>query len=241
MISYYFKGKVYQFGVKDYKISGEGIVHKKEADNLDFEAKNVKLHGLKGSTFHLQSSTFHLPLPGVYHIYDALAALACASLLNLPINQLTNQLKNFQPAFGRVEKLDFGYIFLIKNPAGATQVFQTIAPQIKPQDRLLLALNDNLADGTDVSWIWDSEFERLISDTEVIVSGTRAYDLAVRLKYAGFDPKQIIVEQDLKKALQQAREGLKGSLYVLPTYTAMLQLQDILVKSGLKRPYWEES
>lgn len=75
---------------------------------------------------------------------------------------------------------------------------------------------------------------------DVFVSGTRAYDLAVRLKYAGFDPKSIIVESSLEKALKHSREGLKGQLYLLPTYTALLQLQSILVKKGVKSHYWKE-
>ena len=143
-----------------------------------------------------------------------------------------------------------GYIFLIKNPAGANQVFQTIAPELKPNDRLLFALNDNLADGTDVSWIWDGEFEKLQvqgsnlpagkAGLKVICSGTRAYDLALRLKYAGFDYKSIIVEPNLQKALQEAQKGLNGHLFILPTYTAMLELQTILTKSGIKKHYWQE-
>lgn len=217
-----FKGKIEEFGKKNLK--------------------NVRLNGLSGSNFELfinhKSSIINLPLPGLYHIYDALAAIACAYLLNLSIR--AKALKNFSPAFGRVEKLPFGYIFLIKNPAGATQVFETISPIIKPQDRLLLALNDNLADGTDVSWIWDSEFEKL-SKTHTYVSGKRAYDLAVRLKYAGFEPKQIEIEPSLVKALREARKALKGRLFVLPTYTAMLELQRILAKQGLKPHYWEET
>lgn len=243
-----FKGEVQKFGVKDFKIVGETVIHKKEQENLNFEAKNVKLNGLNGSNFLLQTTYYllptTLPLPGIYHIYDTLAAFAVASNLNLPIRQLTDTLKSYSPAFGRVEKLDFGYIFLIKNPAGATQVFETIAPNLKPADTLLLALNDNLADGTDVSWIWDGEFEKLkvqSAKLKVICSGTRAHDLAVRLKYAGFDPKKITVEPGLQKALREARRGLKGQLFILPTYTAMLELQSILAKSGLKKRYWEES
>ncbi|HBQ51185.1 hypothetical protein A3B42_04460 [Candidatus Daviesbacteria bacterium RIFCSPLOWO2_01_FULL_38_10] len=199
------------------------------------DLKNTKLNGLKGSEFRIQNSEFRINLPGIYNIYNALAAITCAKLLNLPVKNLTN----FQPAFGRFEKLPFGYIFLIKNPTGATEVFKTIAPHIRPQDRLLLALNDNIADGTDVSWIWDADFEKLRttnSEQRTICSGKRAYDLAVRLKYAGFDTKYIRVEPSLKKALREAREGLKGQLFILPTYTALLELQKIL-----KSHYWEES
>ena len=251
-----FKGKVFQFGVKDYKIIGESIDHQKEQEDLDYEAKNVKINGLSGSRFQLTINnellTINLPLPGIYHIYDTIAAIACADKLGLPIHRLTDTLKHFQPAFGRVEKLPFGYIFLIKNPTGATQVFETIAPQIKQNDRLLLALNDNLADGTDVSWIWDADFEKLKvfdktnhkveqnSKLKIFVSGTRADDLANRLKYAGFNPANIKVESDLKNALREAKAGLKGTLFILPTYTAMLELQGILAKQGLKKNYWEE-
>ncbi|MBI2196691.1 DUF1727 domain-containing protein [Candidatus Daviesbacteria bacterium] len=246
-----FRGKVQKFGVKDYKIVGEGIVHKKEQENLDFEAKDVKLDGLNSSSFILQTTNYQLPttlpLPGIYHIYDSLAAFACAFNLGLPVNQFTNSLIHYTPAFGRVEKLGFGYIFLIKNPAGATQVFETIAPNLKPTDTLLLALNDNIADGTDVSWIWDANFEVLQNssraksrDLKLYVSGSRAYELAARLKYAGFDPKNITVDPNLKNAFRQARRNLKGQLFILPTYTAMLELQSILAKSGIKKHYWEE-
>lgn len=255
-----FKGKVFTFGVKDYKIIGEVLKHIKEKENLDFEAKNVELKELEGSKFevylHNKSHITNLPLPGVYHIYDFLAAFAVGHELGFSTKGMISSLKGFSPAFGRVEKLDFGYIFLIKNPAGATQVFETIAPQLKPEDRLLLVLNDNLADGTDVSWIWDGEFERLLTPSSlrgmhhsgtsrgnlsIIVSGTRAQDLAVRLKYAGFDDENIKVENDFKKAFQEATDDLKGQLYILPTYTAMLELQRILAKMGIKKHYWEES
>ncbi len=243
-----FRGKVQKFGVKNYKIIGESIGHLKEKENLDFEAINIKLNSLEGSTFSLiinhQSLIINLPLPGIYHIYDFLASFGVGMSLSLQPKNMVSSLKNYSPAFGRVEKLPFGYIFLIKNPAGATQVFETIAPNIKSNDRLLLALNDNTADGKDVSWIWDGEFERLQVTryrVQVIASGTRTSDLAVRLKYAGFDPKKITLEPDLKKALKQARQSLKGRLFILPTYTAMLELQSILTKTGLKKHYWEES
>ena len=242
-----FKGNTYRFGVQGYKIVGEGIEHKKGSQTLDFEAKDIKLNNLEGSSFktilHNKSYLTILPLPGIYHVYDFLAAFAIGHELGFETGKLLSSLKTLSPAFGRVEKLPFGYIFLIKNPAGATQVFETIAPEVKPEDRLLIALNDNLADGTDVSWIWDAVFEKLKVKGEklkVICSGTRAYDLAVRLKYAGFEPKSIKVEPNLKIALKEARDGLKGRLFILPTYTAMLELQKILVKDKIKKHYWEE-
>lgn len=250
----YFEGSVQTFGVKDFKIIGESGKHSIREGDLDFEAKNVKLNGLKETSFQLpivnSKFSISLPLPGIYHIYDFLAAFAAGTHLDFKPEQMISSLKDYSPAFGRVEKLPFGYIFLIKNPAGATQVFETLAPNLKPTDVLLVALNDNIADGRDVSWIWDADFEKLKvqnsnlpagkAGLKIIVSGTRANDLAVRLKYAGFDPKEIYVEQSLEKAFKEARRHLKGHLFILPTYTALLAFQSILVKSGIKKHYWEE-
>ena len=222
-----------------------------ELDLLNAEAVSVFLskHAFD-VVVHNKSYPVKLPLPGLYHIYDFLAAFYAGHELGFDTNKMISSLKTFTSAFGRVEKLPFGYIFLIKNPEGATQVFKTIAPTIKEQDRILLALNDNLADGTDVSWIWDGDFEKLLTPSlrprtrsggsNLFVSGSRAQDMALRLKYAGFEPKQIIVDPSLENALRQARKGLKGTLYILPTYTAMLDLQRILAKIGLKKEYWNE-
>lgn len=252
------RGRVQKFGVKDYKLIGESIEHLSEKENLDFEACDIKLQGLKNSSFSLlinhKSLFINLPLPGIYHIYDFLAAFAAGIKLSFKPEQMILSLKDYSPAFGRVEKLPFGYIFLIKNPAGATQVFETIAPNIKPADRLLLALNDNIADGTDVSWIWDVDFELFQNpsrakprqrraksrDYTIIASGTRSYDLAVRLKYAGFPTDTLTIQPDLEQALKEGRKNLTGNLFILPTYTAMLKLQSILAKSGIKKHYWKE-
>ena len=249
-----FSGKIQTFGVKDYKIQGEKVVRKPEKGKLDFEAKNIKKGGLEQLSFSLHSQTFTLPVPGIYHIYNFLASYGCAQTLGIPAKIIKKSLKNFSPAFGRVEKFNLteknmGYIFLIKNPAGATQVFQTLAPELKPADSLLLVLNDNLADGTDVSWIWDADFEQLLSpslraqakQSQIYVSGSRAEDLAVRLKYAGFPENTITIQNNLKKAFKETQMGLKGRLFILPTYTALLELQKILVSSGLKKHYWKEN
>ncbi|MBI4036975.1 DUF1727 domain-containing protein [Candidatus Daviesbacteria bacterium] len=238
-----FKGKVQTFGLENFKIEGEKVVHQTKKTKLDYLATNIQPRGLDKITFKIDTYTFNLPLPGIYHVYNFLAAFATSQSLQISNRTITTSLKNFSPAFGRVEKLDFGYIFLIKNPAGATQVFQTLQGQIKKEDRLLLALNDNLADGTDVSWIWDVNFEQLLTinhQPQTICSGSRAEDLALRLKYAGFDPKDLILEKSLKKALQKALKGLSGTLFILPTYTALLELQKILASKGLKKHYWQE-
>lgn len=272
----HFPGRTETFGLSINKILGETSVKPKPKVNLDHQAHTIQSNGLADVSFTLYNTPFTIPTPGVYHIYDALAALVCAYHLNLPINQLSKVLKDYSPAFGRFERFVLqpsrlrhkceGWIFLIKNPAGATEVFKTLSPEIKVADRLLIALNDNFADGKDVSWIWDAEWERLHAEvplrgeaggayhrrqvarfarraghgSQLICSGTRAQDLAVRLKYAGFDPKQITVENNLKRAFKASQDGLNGRLFILPTYTSLLELQRILANAGLKPHYWKE-
>lgn len=218
------------------------------------QAADIISNGLMGSEFKIKNfkSKINLPLPGLYHVSDFLSAFAAGIQLRLDPQKMADSLKDFTPAFGRVERFSLqprgllpktdGYILLIKNPAGATQVLQTVASELKPNDRLLIALNDNLADGTDVSWIWDMELEQLLTShiSHITCSGSRAEDLAVRLKYAGMAISRIEVEKDLFQALQRARDGLKGRLFILPTYTALLELQGILAKMGVKDHYWRE-
>lgn len=237
------------FRVDDIRLKWE-----KEA-NLDpktkvISAKITKNNGLKGNrvevSLNQKKASFDIPVPGKYHVFDFLASFALANLIGIKYIQIKESLTKFSPAFGRVEKLKLGkkegYIFLIKNPAGASSVFETIQPELKKADRILIALNDNFADGTDVSWIWDGEFEQLITKegVQVICSGKRAHDLAVRLKYAGINQDSLIVVNDFEQAFLQAKQGLRGRLFILPTYTALLELQKILSQAGIKKEYWEE-
>lgn len=251
-LAHCFSGEINEFGVRDQKILGEQIATSKVPERLDFEAINIKLQGLKGSTFQLtvnnEPLTINLPLPGLYHIYDFLAAFGLGTFLNIPAQEMVNSLKHYSPAFGRVEKLKIKkrdcYILLIKNPIGASQVLQTIISEVKENDSLILALNDNFADGRDVSWIWDGDFEILSSIPDrlsLITSGSRAQDLALRLKYAGVDPQVVSIENNLTEAFKMAQQNLKGRLFILPTYTALLELQEILAKQGIKKHYWREA
>lgn len=214
----------------------------------DINAKITKQNGLSGSEFVITSPKgkieVNLNLPGIYNIYNCLAAFSVYSHLNMHEPDFTGNLKDFSPAFGRVEKLTHGgkdlILFLIKNPVGATQVLETVLPVINNNDTLFLALNDNFADGKDVSWIWDIKLENFKthnSKFKVLVSGRRAYDLALRLKYAGFT--DIEIEPDLRNAFDKALSQSGKGLFILPTYTAMLELQKLLVSKGIKEEYWK--
>jgi UDP-N-acetylmuramyl tripeptide synthase len=134
-------------------------------------------------------------------------------------------------------------VLLIKNPAGANEVVRTLVAGGAPK-LLLVALNDEIADGRDVSWIWDVDFEPLLGSLErLIASGERAAELALRFKYAGLPDGAIEVVPSLEAALDRGLELTSpgGELTALPTYTAMLALRELVAKRGFVKPYWEEA
>jgi len=186
-----------------------------------------------------------LPLRGLYNAYNALAATTTAVALDLDGAAIEKGLASFTAAFGRQERLLVDgrhvQVILAKNPAGLNQVLRTITSDGSPKD-LVLLLNDNIADGRDVSWIWDVDFELLAGQTRSLtVSGTRAWDMALRLKYARVDSFPA-VEPDaalaLRRALRETPEG--GALYVIPTYTAMLRVRELLARWSRAAAFWQE-
>lgn len=173
-------------------------------------------------------------LIGLYNVYNLLAVVAAAQHFGIRDELITGSLSSFSPRFGRQERLTVEgrlvKIFLSKNPAGFNENLRLISSFYRPEDRLVLVLNDGIADGRDVSWIYDVDFEDFPSlfQEGYCLSGRRALDLALRLKYAGF-AKASLVSKDLAEVLRQSLSSLdKGTLYVLPTYTAMLAVRRIL-------------
>jgi lipid II isoglutaminyl synthase (glutamine-hydrolysing) len=206
-------------------------------------AAEVRLDGMRGSHVRLATPQgaldLDLPLPGLSNVYNAVAAAATALELDIPLATVGEALEGFGGAFGRVETIAMDgrgvSILLIKNPAGANEVLRTLTLEDGRLD-LWLALNDRIADGRDVSWIWDADFEVLAGRVRrATCAGTRAEEMALRLKYAGIDA-QIEVERDLEHSLDAAVKGAAGErLYALPTYTALLELRDLLARRGLAR------
>ena len=191
-----------------------------------------------------------LPLPGLYNVYNALAALAAALSLGLPRETAVRGLGAVEAIFGRVETIPVAgtavSILLIKNPVGANEVLRTLrleaahaANGSAPQLDLWIALNDRIADGRDVSWIWDADFELLAGGARrVLCAGTRAPEMALRLKYAGLEPAAISVEPSIERSLDRAVAEADGRLFALPTYTALLELRRLLASRGLAEDYW---
>ena len=204
-----------------------------------------------------------LTLSGLYNAYNALAAAATGLALGVSLEAIEEGLSRATAAFGRQESFEVDgrrvLVLLGKNPAGLNQVLRTIAAA-ETEKHLLFLLNDGIADGRDVSWIWDADFELLASagggQTAArlggsapgrrqpgtwVVSGTRAEDLALRLKYAGLETPAAVepdVEAALARALRETPPG--GLLYVVPTYTAMLRVRELLARRGRRAHYWEE-
>ncbi|MEA2409015.1 MAG: hypothetical protein QOE69_3134 [Thermoleophilaceae bacterium] len=210
-------------------------------------ATSVELDGMEGSRVELRtpqgSLELNLQLPGLYNVYNAVAAAATALELGVPLHTVGEALDGFGGAFGRVETIPVGgrqvSILLIKNPAGANEVLRTLTLEDGQLD-LWIALNDRIADGRDVSWIWDADFEVLAGRVRrVTCSGTRAEEMALRLKYAGIDAA-IEVDRELGSSLDSAVAAASGErVYALPTYTALLDLRDLLAERGLAKR-WSE-
>jgi UDP-N-acetylmuramyl tripeptide synthase len=219
----------------------------------EIAATAIKLHGMKGSTATVRTPAgelrLQLPLPGLYNVYNALAALAAGLQLGVTAEQAVEGLARVEAVFGRVETIEVAgvpvSILLIKNPAGANEVLRTLRLEAEEGAGartgvdLWIALNDGIADGRDVSWIWDADFELLAGHARrVWCAGTRAAEIALRLKYAGLDPDLIEIEPSIEASLDRAVAAAEGTLFALPTYTALLELRTLLAARGLAEDYW---
>lgn len=220
-----------------------------ERPRPDVAATRVELRGMEGSLVSLRTPAgelrLELPLPGLYNVYNALAAVAAGIELGLEPAGIAAALGGMRGAFGRVETVPIGAksvsILLVKNPAGANEVLRTLRLEAGEGAGLDLwiALNDRIADGRDVSWVWDADFELLAGAVRrVVCAGTRAPEMALRLKYAGWPREAIVVEAGIEESLDRALEAAPGRLFALPTYTALLELHRVLSSRGLTEEFW---
>jgi len=212
-------------------------------------ATEIELRGMDGSRSRVRTPEgeiqLELPLPGLYNVYNALAAIAAGLRLGVAPERIATALGDTRAAFGRVETIPVEgkpvSILLIKNPAGANEVLRTLRLESREgaEIDLWIALNDRIADGRDVSWVWDADFELLAGGVRrVVCAGTRAAEMALRLKYAGWDEKRIEVVPEIDASLDDAVRGAEGRLFALPTYTALLELRKLLADRGLAEEFW---
>jgi lipid II isoglutaminyl synthase (glutamine-hydrolysing) len=215
---------------------------------LDVRALSVVVEGMEGMRVEVADDRerveVHVPLSGLYNAYNIVLAQAAARAVGIPLRRSGAALASFLPAFGRMERVRVdgttAMLLLAKNPSGFNEVLRT-AIEFGNAHSFLLALNDRIADGQDVSWIWDVDFEQLVPAVEhVVVSGDRAADLRLRLKYAEVPADRIEVVDSWREALHRAARATPAgqTLFILPTYTAMLELRKVLAREGGLQPYW---
>ncbi len=227
---------------------------------LDVSALDIRLDGMRGLTMLVRDARPRRPaedlaldvaLPGLYNAYNALAATAAARVLGLGVEPIGRALAGFEAAFGRLERVTYRgrqmTLALSKNPTGFNEVLRTITvePLTAP---LVIAINDLDADGRDVSWLWDVDFEVLAAPRHTasfVAAGLRGHDLAVRLKYAGVDAGRIDARaagRPLGEALDDIVDATPegASVFLLLTYTALLQLRQALADRGVVEEFWAQ-
>ena len=234
-----------------YFLSHQGIYKCSSCDfarpKTDIVAKDIKLEKNeseltledgKNLSFDLQAK-----LPGLYNVYNILAAYTTLKAADFELDIFPIILKEFKPVFGRNEKLFFEgrniVVALAKNPTGFNEIIRTFLNE--KEQTVLIAINDLIADGRDVSWLWDVEFEALANqENRYFVSGIRATDMALRLKYAGI--KDFTTIEPLIDSLEAALDSIpqNDTLVIIPTYTAMLELKRIFEKKGISGHFWED-
>jgi lipid II isoglutaminyl synthase (glutamine-hydrolysing) len=222
--------------------------------------ERLDLKGIAGSklfiTYPGGAVELELPLPGMYNALNALAALAATARLGCSAQQQRTVLERFSAAFGRIERVQAGangapmLIALIKNPVGASETVRMLVEgrtdgqgTARQPVYTLIIINDRHADGTDVSWLWDADFELLAPHIEqAVVGGTRGADMAVRLKYAGVAQERLQLVEAIPEAIDAALAALPPAttLFILPTYTAMLELREELARRGWVHQFWAD-
>jgi UDP-N-acetylmuramyl tripeptide synthase len=220
-----------------------------ERPRPEVAATAIELRGMDGSRSTIRHPggelQLELPMPGLYNVYNALAAVAAGLQLGVAPERIAGALGEMKAAFGRVETIAVAgkpvSILLIKNPAGANEVLRTLRLEAGSEGiDLWIALNDRIADGRDVSWVWDADFELLSGRVRrVVCAGTRAPEMALRLKYAGWPTDSIEVVPEIEASLDRAVAGAGGRLFALPTYTALLELRKLLAGRGLAKEFWQ--
>jgi UDP-N-acetylmuramyl tripeptide synthase len=215
---------------------------------LEVVGRDVELEGLERASFDLVTPEgtrrVELALPGLYNVYNALGAATLARALGATPDEIVDGLARFSAAFGRFERIPVDgtrlLLLLIKNPAGANEAVRTLVDGGPPKVAVV-ALNDGIADGRDVSWIWDVDCAPLLAAAgRVVATGDRAAELGLRCVYGGLPEERLDVVPDLANALDRglALTPPDGELTVLPTYTAMLALRRVVAGRGHVADYW---
>lgn len=201
--------------------------------DISADVKVFKNYSMLNVKYEGKSIMYKLNLSGLYNAYNALGAIACAYLAGIDRKIIARALNNYRPVFGRAQKVNIDNkdvnLYLIKNPTGACEVLRGL--KNAKNTKLMIAINDKYADGRDVSWLWDADFEVLRRfNNKIFITGTRADDMALRLKYADVNLGSMVIDNNIKKTFEYALKSLEQNekLIILPTYTALLKLTKII-------------
>ncbi len=223
----------------DYFCTGCGYTHPKNTYSVDEILELTP----ESSTVKFSDLEILISQSGAYNIYNALCAYAITRELGIDDTTIKTSLESQGSSFGRQEIIDIDgietKIILVKNPAGYNQALDTLCLNNEEFSSAFL-LNDNYADGTDISWIWDVNFEKLkdVPLNEIFISGSRAYDMAVRLKTAGLDANSFKIETEYEALTNKIKNGKNKKLYILATYTAMINYRKYLHSKGYIKNLW---
>ena len=221
--------------------------------NLDVAGSEVDLEGVESLTLTIdrggESDRYAVGVPGLYNAYNTLAAVAATRHVGVSQSKIQTALVQFRSAFGRIERIDYRdrhlTLALVKNPVGFNEVLRMLTSGTGALTvPTLIAINDLYADGRDVSWLWDVDFEVLAHDGSMLATtGLRGPDMTNRLKYAGINESRIMalppdIERGLDEFVERIPAGEQG--YILPTYTAMLDIRRILADRGAVESFWQQ-
>lgn len=210
---------------------------------LDFSIDKVLSLTPSGSNVEINNNEYFINQAGTYNVYNALCAFATCKTLNIDESVIHNSLKSLDSSFGRQEIIKINRtnlkIILVKNPAGFDEALNSINLD-QSNKSLALLLNDNYADGKDVSWIWDVDFENLNNHKidNILLSGVRLYDLSIRLKVAGFNEKLFLLCDNYESLLDRIENSDDSMIYMLATYTAMTSFRKFLNNKGYIKKLW---
>lgn len=223
----------------DYYCPNCGYKH----PSLKYKVEKVLDKTPSSSSVIINDEEILINQPGTYNIYNGLCAFAIGSELSIPAENIKSSLENQESSFGRQEEIDIEgkklKIILVKNPAGYDEALNTILLD-KRKINLCFMLNDNYADGRDVSWIWDVNFEKLqnLNVDKILISGMRKYDMAVRLKISGFNEDGFIICNNDEEVINKIKANDEEFTYVLATYTAMTNFRKFLNVKGYAKEIW---
>lgn len=210
---------------------------------LAYTVDNIVEQTSSGSLVYFNGNEYYINQPGTYNIYNALCAYSVAKFLGLENSTIFNALKSTSSSFGRQETLNIDNkqvkIILVKNPAGFDEAINTLTFDTKAISAAFI-LNDNYADGRDVSWIWDVNFEKLssIDMSKIMISGIRIYDMAVRLKAAGLNQERFVLCESYENLLNEIKNCETDFIYILATYTSMINFRKFLHSKGYIKKLW---